>query len=199
MINKLQMLLVLCIWLLLSWCQSSLTPIQNNIEETTAPSYTMQQIPVTISCDEYNIQSIKDLWYTGDIIPQGTGCVINGTQHKYDVISLGVRIIFDNTFSPYFLDQSKIPHIILQENKIMYDKNHSLIVIKNYTWALADYITHNFSQCEYAILDPVTSSEYQIKCEWSGYLYFYNVNMIDTTIYNMQYAIWDQWFRFEIL
>lgn len=192
---------IIFVWFLLSWCQSLWNPIQDDTEEEKATTiiYTAKPLSATISCDDHTINNIKDLWYIGNVISQGTGCIIDGIQHMYDVASLGVRIIFDNTISLYFLDQSEKPIISLQNNKIVYDKDHSLTVIKNYNWMLADYINDNFSYCDYDISDPVASHEYQIKCEWSDYLYFYNVSMIDKTIYSMQYAMWGQWFRFEIL
>lgn len=90
--------------------------------------------------------------------------MINGTKHTYGIDSLGIRIIFDNTITSYFLDQSKIPEIILQDNIIIYDKDHTLTVVKNYTDTVDHYIQATYRDCEYD-QQPIATNEYQIKCE----------------------------------
>ena len=189
------MLWFLFLWLVFSWCQkwSWIYPIQSDV------TYSSHISPRIISCDEYTIQGIQELGYTGEVIKQGTWCMIHGVQHRYDIPTLWVRIIFDTTFSPYFLDQNKIPQITLQNNNISHDKDHTLTVVKNYTDTLDHYIQDTYANCEYDSGKPIAPYEYQITCTWRDYHYFHNISQVSSAIYDLQYPLWNDWFRFEVL
>ena len=160
------------------WCQNILP----NKDYTTGISYKNSWIVHTLSCDEYIISTIRSLWYTGTIQQQWTGCIVIWIQHKFDIPSLDVAIVFDNQYSSYFLDQSKKPIIVLSGNEIVTSKEDSLIVIKNNKPSLKDFVSWYFVWCDTTSILS-WSLEWQVICSTNNQDYWYHIQQSKKNVY----------------
>lgn len=173
--------------------------IKQKKDSTIDISYKQSLLNYTLSCDEYTINSIKSLWYTGNVEQQWTGCVIVWTEHKFTVSSLDVVIVFDNQYSSYFLDKSKKPVVLLSGNEIITTKEDSLSVVKNNDLSLQDFISWYFSWCEEQTIQS-WGLESQIICKKNDISYWYYVQKSEDRFYivKTQPTAKMEW-RYEIL